>query len=60
MEIKQSDILKPNNFRLKIYKAATQHLASFIDNLKDAGAKLELEKWDNEMEEQNRREGLSK
>ncbi len=60
MEIVQSKVLKPNDFRKKIYEEAITYLVKLMENPKDAGAKLGLEKLNKQIKEQNLKDRLLK
>jgi len=60
MEIVQSKVPKPDDFRKKIYEEATTYLAKLMENPKDAGAKLGLEKLNKQIKEQNLKDRLPK
>ncbi|KAL8816387.1 MAG: hypothetical protein Q9191_008340, partial [Dirinaria sp. TL-2023a] len=60
MDIEQSEAPKSDDFRKKIYEEAISHLGKLMEDLKDAGAKLELEKLNKQIKEQNLKNKLSK
>ena len=53
MDIEQSKAPQPDDFRKKVYEEATTYLGKLMENPKDAGAKLELEKVNKQIKEQN-------
>ncbi len=60
MDMQQSQAPKPDDFRKKIYEEATTHLGKLMKNPKDAGAKLDLEKLNKQIKEQNLKDRLPK
>lgn len=60
MDMEQSEAPKPDDFRKKIYEEATMHLGKLMENPKDAGAKLDLEKLNKQIKEQNLKDKLPK
>ena len=60
MNMEQSEAPKPDDFRKKIYAEATTYLGKLMTDPKDAEAKLELEKLNKQIKEQNIKDGLPK
>jgi len=60
MDMQQSQAPKPDDFRKKICEEATTHLGKLMENPKDAGAKLDLEKLNKQIKEQNLKDRLPK
>lgn len=60
MELNQSEAPRPDDFRTKIYEEATTHLRKLMENLKNAGAKSNLEKLNKQITKQNFKNRLSK